>query len=377
MSRDYYEVLGVSRGAAESDIKKAFRSLARDLHPDVNRHDPAAEEKFKEVAEAYEVLKEPESRAIYDRYGHDGVRSRGYEPHYEQANINDLFSALFSGGEGLGSIFGGRPTGPQRGQDAGVEVEVTLDDVAAGAEKQLEIDLIVICSNCNGNGAEPGTPIEACPTCGGTGEVRSVARSPFGQVVRAHACNDCGGDGRVAETPCGVCEGVGRERERRSFSVGIPAGIADGQQVRIAGRGHAGARGGPAGDLYVAVSVAADERFERHGDDLLTRVDLPFTDAALGKAIEVDTLGGPEQLEVKPGTQPGTVMRLRGKGLPSLRGRRRGDLHVLVNVLVPSNLSDDQRKALEGFAESANGDNYPVEVPHTGLFERIRHAFGP
>ena len=342
MPRDYYEVLGISRDASDAEIKKAFRGLARELHPDVNRHDPTAEERFKEVAEAYEVLKEPDTRAVYDRYGHDGLRSRGFEPHFEEFNISDLFSAFFGGSAG----FGGGPSGPARGADVGVEVELTLAEVATGVTREVEIDVVETCSHCHGNGAEPGTPIETCPTCGGTGELRTAARTPFGQVVRAQACDRCGGDGKIAQTPCEVCDGAGRVRDRKTLSVDIPKGIADGQQVRVSGRGHAGARGGPAGDLYVAVNVPADERFERHGDDLLTRVDIPFTDAALGTTVEVPTLDEPEQMKIDAGVQPGTILRLRHKGLPALRGRRRGDLHVLVNVMMPSNLSDEQRELL-------------------------------
>jgi molecular chaperone DnaJ len=371
MPSDYYELLGVSRDASDAEIKKAFRGLARELHPDVNRDDPSAEESFKEVAEAYEVLKEPESRAVYDRYGHEGLRSRGYEPHFEEFGISDLFQAFFGGSDPFG---GGGRSGPARGADVGVEVDLTLDEVAAGATKEVEIDLVAACSNCHGNGAEPGTPIESCAVCGGTGQLRAAARTPFGQVVRTQPCDRCGGEGKVPETPCEQCDGAGRVREAKTLSVDIPSGIADGQQVRVSGRGHSGARGGPAGDLYVAVSVSPDPRFERHGDDLLTRVDVPFTDAALGTTVEVETLDEPEKLKIDAGVQPGTILRLRHKGLPALRGRRHGDLHVLVNVMMPSNLSAEQRELLSRFAETANGRNYPAE-PQGGLFERIRHAF--
>lgn len=376
MPRDYYELLGVTQMASETEIQKAFRGLARELHPDVNRHDSAAEEKFKEVAEAYEVLKDRETRAVYDRYGHEGLRSRGYEPHFQDFGIGDILQAFFGSGDPSGSMFGGGGRGgPARGADVAVEVELTLEQVAAGAKQEVTADVVATCSHCSGNGAEPGTPIESCPICKGSGELRQVARTPFGQVVRAQACDRCGGDGRIAAQPCEVCEGAGRVQERKVMTVDIPAGVEEGQQVRVSGRGHAGAHGGPAGDLYVIVRVAADKRFERHGDDLLARVDVRFTDAALGTSVEVDTLDGPEPLNIEAGTQPGTVLRLRGKGLPQLRGRRRGDLHVLVNVMVPSNMSDEQRELLERFAESANGHNYPADQPHEGLFGRLRQAF--
>jgi molecular chaperone DnaJ len=374
-TRDYYDVLGVGRQASDADIKKAFRSLARELHPDINSHDPAAEEKFKEVAEAYEVLSDSERRAIYDRYGHEGLRSGGYEPSFASfGNIADIFDTFFGGGSPFGSVFGGSAGGPGHGADAAVDVRLTLNEVATGANREIAIDLTATCSNCHGNGAEPGTPIETCERCGGTGQLQSVSRSVFGQLVRMQACDRCGGEGKIPKEPCHVCRGSGHEVRGETVSVEIPAGIEDGQRVRLARRGHAGSRGGPPGDLYLLISVEPDPRFERHGDDLVTRVDVPFTDAALGAIITVPTLTGEEEMELKPGTQPATVLRLRGRGLPGLRGRGQGNLHVLVNVLVPSRLSDEQRELLRRFAESANGETYPGPKQE-GLFDRIRHAF--
>jgi molecular chaperone DnaJ len=371
--RDYYEVLGVSREATDDELKKAFRRLARELHPDINRHDPAAEEKFKEVAEAYEVLTDRERRAIYDRYGHEGLRRGGYEPSFGAfGDMSEIFEAFFGGD--LGSIFGGRGRGgPQRGRDVAVQVSISLEEVLSGTTRELEVETVERCSRCNGNGAEPGTPIETCPRCGGTGQLQSVARTVFGQVVRTHTCDRCGGDGRIAETPCKQCRGSGYEQGTRTLSVDLPAGIDSGQRVRVAGRGNAGAAGAPAGDLYVLVRVAEDPRFERHGEDLVTRLDVPFTEAALGGSLVVPTLDGDEELEIEPGTQPGAVRRLRGRGVPSLRSGRRGDLHVVMNVLIPSNLTDEQRELLRRFAESANGDTY--EPAPDGLFDRIRQAF--
>jgi molecular chaperone DnaJ len=375
MPRDYYEILGVSRQAGEADIKKAFRRLARELHPDTNQKDPAAEEQFKECAEAYEVLSDSERRATYDRYGHEGLRSGGYEPNFQGfGSFADIFEAFLGGNSPFGSAFGGRPGGPERGQDAAVEVSLTLHEVATGASREVEVELAVACSNCHGNGAEPGTPIETCPKCDGTGQLQAVSRSVFGQLVRMQVCDRCAGEGKVAQTPCHVCRGAGREIEAKEVTVDIPAGIEDGQRVRLAGRGHAGSRGGPAGDLYLLVSVEPDPRFERHGDDLVTRLDVPFTGAALGTTLTVPTLSGSEEVELKPGTQPATVVRLRGRGLPALRGRGQGDLHVVVNVLVPSKLTGEQRDLLRRFADTANGDTYPGPR-QDGLFERIRHAF--
>jgi molecular chaperone DnaJ len=374
MPADYYQLLGVSREASDADIKKAFRKLARELHPDINRHDPAAEEKFKEVAEAYDVLSDSERRAIYDRYGHEGLRSGGYEPSFSGfGNIGDIFEAFFGGGSPFGSVFGGGGSG--RGGDAAMDVSLTLEEVATGVTRDLEIDLTATCSNCHGNGAEPGTPIETCPRCQGTGQLQAVSRSVFGELVRMQMCDRCGGEGKIAQTPCRVCRGSGQEIRAESINVEIPVGIDDGQRIRLAGRGHAGSHGGPPGDLYLLVNVKPDPRFERHGEDLMTRVDVPFTDAALGATLTVPTLVGDEDLELKPGTQPATVLRLRGRGLPQLRGRGTGDLHVVVNVLVPSNMNDEQRELLHRFRESANGDTYPVPKGHEGLFDRIKHAF--
>ena len=374
MPRDYYEVLGVGREATEDEVKKAFRRLARELHPDINKHDPAAEDKFKEVAEAYEVLSDQERRAMYDRYGHEGLRSGGYEPSFGSfGDIQDIFEAFFGGGD-LGSMFGGRGrAGPQAGRDVAVRVSISLEEVLTGTVREVEFEITGACSRCHGNMAEPGTPLEQCPRCEGAGELRTVARTVFGQVVRAQACDRCGGDGRVPATPCERCRGRGVEQQVSKLEVNLPAGIESGQRVRVSGRGHAGGPGAPAGDLYVLVQVEEDARFERHGSDLVTRIDVPFTDAALGGSLPVSTLEGEEDLDVAAGTQPGTIVRMRERGLPSLRGRRRGDLHVVMNVMIPSNLSDEQRDLLQRFADSANGDTY--ETRPEGLFDRIRQAF--
>jgi molecular chaperone DnaJ len=373
MASDYYELLGVSREATDAELKKAFRRLARELHPDINRHDPEAEEKFKEVAEAYEALSDPERRSIYDRYGREGLRSGGYEPFSGFGSVTDIFEAFFGGGGPFASAFGGRE-GPGRGADAAVEVSLTLEEVATGVRREVEVELTSVCSNCHGNGAEPGTPIETCPRCEGTGQLQSVSRSVFGQFVRMQVCDVCQGEGKVAKEPCHVCRGTGQEVRTESITVDVPAGIDDRQRVRLSRRGHAGRRAGPPGDLYLLVHVEDDPRFERHGDDLVTRVDVPFTDAALGTTLTVPTLTGEEEIPLQAGSQPATVLRLRGRGLPELRGRGRGDLHVIVNVLVPSKLTDEQRDLLRRFAESANGETYPGPR-HDGLFERIRHAF--
>jgi molecular chaperone DnaJ len=376
MPADYYDVLGVERSASEQEIKKAFRQLARKLHPDVNKHDHDAEERFKEAAEAYEVLSDPERRATYDRFGHEGLRSGGYAPSFDFSDISSIFETFFGRGDAFSSVFGGGRSGPAYGEDIAVGIDLTLAEVASGVTKEVALDTYVRCETCHGNGAEPGTPIVTCPKCQGAGQLQSVMRSAFGQIVRAQACDQCEGQGKIAEKPCTTCNGEGRTREQRELSVEVPAGIEDGQRIRLSGRGPAGPRGGPNGDLYVLATVVPDPRFERHGDDLVTRLDIPFTDAALGTRVTVPTLDGDEEIELEPGTQPSTVIRLRQQGLPALRGRRRGDLHVLVNVMVPSNLSEEQRELLEQFARSANGDNYPPAGERPGFFDRIRQAFG-
>jgi molecular chaperone DnaJ len=372
--RDPYEVLGVQRDADETQIKKAFRKLARELHPDVNRHDPNAEEKFKEAAEAYEILSDAERRAVYDRYGHEGLRSGGMGPNFEGfGSISDLFDAFFGGAFG-GGFGGGARTGPAQGGDIAVNAAVTIEQAAAGASVELTFEAVETCERCRGNGAEPGTPIETCPRCGGAGLLQAVTRSPFGQVVRQVACDVCGGDGRVAQTPCEQCEGRGREVRRRTLSVDIPAGIADGQRIRLSGRGHAGEHGGPPGDLYVLVSVQPDERWLRDGDDLVTVLDVPAPLAALGVTLEVPALDGPVEVDVPAGTQPGEVLTLRGRGMPQLRRPgRHGDLRVMVNVVVPRHLDRQQKELLRQLAESLDERNVRTD---DGLVAKLRRLVG-
>ncbi len=375
--RDYYDVLGVSHDADDAAIKKAFRQRARELHPDVNRDDPNAEERFKEAAEAYEVLSDSDRRATYDRYGHDGLRNGGYAPDFDSfGSVSDLFQTFFGGG-GFGDFFGGGGAagGPAQGGDIATEAEVTLAEAATGAQVELKFDAVSLCENCHGNGAEPGTPIETCPTCGGAGQVRRMTRTPFGQVVSQVACDRCGGDGRVAQTPCHVCRGRGRVTDHRKLSVDIPAGIADGQRIRISGHGHAGEHGGPAGDLYVLVRVREDPQFLRDGDDLVTSVDVAAALAALGTEVEVPTLSGPTPLQIPGGTQPGETITLKGEGMPSLRGRRHGDLRVVVNVIVPRRLNTEQREMLEAFAGTLTDEHLKSDE---GLLHKLRrHLGGP
>src|SRR5437763_1509323 len=376
--RDYYEVLGVARNASEAEIKSAFRRLARELHPDVNDRDPDAEDKFKEAAEAYEVLSDSERRAIYDRYGHEGLRSGGYAPNFEAfGSVADIFEAFFGGsGSPFGDLFGtggGRPGGRMQGGDVVAGAEIELVDALRGASVPIAYEAIVLCEHCHGNGAEPGTPIETCERCGGSGQLRALTRTPFGQVMRSAVCDTCGGEGRVPRDPCHVCRGRGRKVERVKVSVDVPAGIADGQRIRIAGRGHAGERGGPAGDLYVQIRVREDPNFVRDGGDLVTAVDVAAPLAALGTTVEVPTVDGAVELDVPAGTQPHETLVVRGKGMPGLRRRRTGDLRVVVNVVIPRHLSRDQRELIEQLAETMTDHNLRTDE---GVFGKLRRAFG-
>ena len=376
MPRDYYEVLGVDRGASESEIKKTFRRLARELHPDVNRDDPDAEERFKEAAEAYEVLSDPERRRVYDAFGHDGLRTGGWSPRSSAGGFEDIFEAFFGRGDSLfGDLFGSGRAGPAGGGDVGADVEITLPEVLTGATREVSFEAVAVCDHCNGNGAEPGTPIRTCDDCGGSGQVRRVTQTALGQLVRAGACPTCAGEGRIAEQPCEHCSGRGRVARTRTWDVDIPAGIESGQRIRIPGAGHAGDPGAPPGDLYVRVAVAQDERLRREGTDLVSVADVLATAAMLGASVTVETLDGEQEVEVPTGTQPGDHVVLRGLGLPRLHGGRRGDQHVFFNVVVPGALSGEQRELAERLDESIGPENLEGNQGK-GLFARVRRAFG-
>jgi molecular chaperone DnaJ len=376
MPRDPYEVLGVPRDASEQQIKKSFRRLARELHPDVNAHDPQAEEKFKDAAEAYEILSDAERRATYDRYGHDGLRTGGYAPNFDAfGSIGDLFNAFF-GDSGLfgGDPFGNARGGPSPGGDVAGTVEIDLVDAARGTTAQVAYEAIERCEHCHGNGAEPGTPIETCTRCGGSGRLQELTRTPFGQMVRTTICEVCAGDGRVPREPCGECHGSGRRAVRRVLDVEIPPGIADGQRIRLSGRGHAGAAGARAGDLYVLVRVRPDERFVREGQDLITVLDVSAPVAALGADLDVPTLDGARKVEVPTGAQPGEVLTLRGHGMPALGRARKGDLRVVLNVIVPRRMSHEQRELMEQLRDSITEANmHPEESMFAKLRRTLRH----
>src|ERR687884_626689 len=369
--RDYYEVLGVSRGATEAEVKSAYRKLAVRYHPDKNPGDAEAEEKFKEAAEAYSVLSDSEQRARYDRFGHAGVSGAAAGAGWGAqgfGGIEDILGDLF----GFGDMFGGRSAGArrsaaQRGADLRYDLEMTLEEAAAGMTAQLCIPRLETCETCRGSGAAHGTQPEQCPQCGGAGQVRY--QQGFFSVART--CGQCRGAGRVIRTPCETCRGAGRVEREKQIEVKIPAGVETGSRLKLSGEGEAGAQGGPAGDLYVVIHVKEHELFERQGNNLYASVPVTFAQAALGAEVSVQTLEGQENLKVPAGTQTGTVFRLKGHGMPVLGGRGRGDLFVSVTVVTPTTLTREQRKLLEQLSQIEEKD-----LGDKGLMDKVRDIFG-
>lgn len=356
-SRDYYDILGVSRDADDETIKKAFRVKARELHPDVNPDDPTAEERFKEVAEAYKVLSEPETRQVYDRYGRDGLRGSAGPNMSDFGSFQEIFDAFFGGGDIFGRGRGGSRR--QGGDDHLVGVEITFVESAVGVTKEVDVGLVGVCTTCAGSGAAPGAELIRCTKCDGAGEIRQVMRGPLGQFVRATMCSACNGEGQVPTKRCDDCRGKGRRHIQDTVEVGIPAGINHGQRILLPGRGHAGDPGAPTGDLYVEVGVVDDARFMRDGLDIVTRVSISVADAMRGVTVTVPTIAGDTEIALEPGTQPFAQHVLRGKGFPAVQSRGQGDQRVVVEVAVPRVTSDEGRRLLtelEAHSESESDD---------------------
>lgn len=350
--RDYYEVLGVNKVATEAEIKKAYRNLARTYHPDINKT-PDAEQLFKEISEANEILSDPEKRARYDQFGHAGVNPQyggSYGGFEDLGGLGDIFEAFFGGGRRGRS----KPTGPERGSDLRLDIEISFKEAIFGAEKEVDIHHLENCETCHGNGATPGTKIVTCSTCGGMGQVQQSQRTLFGSFSQVTTCPKCQGAGKWPENPCKPCSGRGKINKGKKVKIKIPAGVDTGAKMRVPGEGDIGERGGGPGDLYVVLHVLADEakQFERRGNDIYVEVPLAYHQVALGDEVEVPTLEGTTKLEIPAGTQPGKMFTLKGKGVPVLgtEGRRRGDLYVLVNISVPRKLGSDEAKLLKELA---------------------------
>ena len=373
MARDAYEVLGVARSATDDEIKRAYRKLARECHPDANPDDPTAADRFKEVSAAYEAVREPERRRQYDMFGPEGpgggAGAAGNPFASGGFGLNDLFDAFFSG-----DAFGGREGGARRGPDAETVMELTLAEVVTGVRRTVDMRMPVECDTCGGSGGQPGTHPTRCANCDGVGEVRQVRKSLLGQIMTAGPCPKCSGLGTTIDHPCPTCRGDGRVNGSRSIEVEVPAGIDDAQRLRLAGRGPAAPRGGTPGDLFVGVRVTPNSQFERRGDDLWHRLPVSIVQAALGAQVQVETFDGPRDVAVQSGTQPGARIRVPGLGVPSLRTGRRGDLVMEVNVEVPTNLNPEQAELLAQLAQLRGEE---VTPPTEGLFSRIRSAFRP
>ncbi len=372
MASDYYALLGVAPDASDTDIKRAYRAKARELHPDRTGGDPEAEARFKEITVAYEVLRDPQRRARYDRYGPEGVDASpgGFDPFGGAVGgLGDIFDAFFGAAGGPRSA----RSGPARGADAEVVLQLSFREAVFGVRRDITVEGPVTCPTCSGSGASPGTAPVRCPECNGIGELRRVRQSILGQVVTAVPCPRCQGSGETVATPCPDCRGEGRRMEQRTFSVEVPAGVDHGSTLRLSGRGPAGPRGGAPGDLYVHLAVEPDERFVRQGSDLSAELHITMTQAALGASVTFETLDGEEQIAIAPGTQTGHVLRLRGRGVPHVRGRGRGDLLVTVVVDTPTGITKSQEELLRRLA-AERGE--PVAGAGDGLMSRLRSAFG-
>jgi len=375
--KDYYEVLGLGRNATPDEIKKAYRKLAMQYHPDRNS-DHSAADQFKEVKEAYEVLNEPEKRSRYDQFGHAGVDGAlgssgmgGFEGFGGGFPFGDIFETFFGGG---GASASARRRAPGRGTDLRYDLTIEFEDAVFGTERELEIPRMEVCHICSGSGAEPGTQAVACPKCNGTGEFRRVQQSILGQFVNVTMCSNCKGEGKVNANPCKNCHGQGREKVVRRIKVGIPAGVDDNSQIRLTGEGEPGVNSGPRGNLYVVVEVKPHRYFRREANDIVIDLPVNIAQAALGSEVEVPTVDGPTVLKIPAGTQSGRVLRLKGKGVPFLRDRGRGDQLIRIGVTIPTNLTDKQKKLMKELGETFGQDVTPQE--NKGFFDKVKDAFG-
>lgn len=371
---DYYEALGIPRDASPEDIKNAFRRLARQYHPDVNK-EADAEEKFKEINEAYGVLSDPEKRATYDRYGRAGLGDMGGMPDYT-ADFSDIFEAFFGGLGGFGGFSGGgqrRRNAPRRGADLTHRVTLTFEEAVFGVEKDIDVTRDEVCATCSGSGAEPGTSPARCSACNGTGEVRQVRQTFLGQMVQVTTCPTCRGQGETISSPCHTCRGTGLERKTHRKRVPIPAGVDNGMQIRLAGEGQPGAFGGPNGNLMIEINVKQHAFFQRRENNILLNLNINVAQAALGAEIEVPTVDGPTRMSVPAGTQPGKTFTLKGKGVPSVRGSVRGDQLVIVDVDIPTRLSAEQRKLFEELAATLGSEVKPQE---RSFFDKLKEVLG-
>ena len=363
--RDYYEVLGVQKGASEEEIKKAYKKMARKYHPDLNPGDKDAEEKFKEVNEAYEVLSDSEKKARYDQFGFAGVDPNfgaggggyGGGAGFDFGDLGDIFGSFFGGGFGGGQTRR-NPNAPQRGESIRMNLTISFEEAAFGCEKELTVDRYESCETCHGSGAAPGTSPETCPDCGGSGVVQTRRQTPMGVFASTAPCSRCGGRGKIIKEPCKDCRGSGVVRRGRKIQASVPAGIDNGQTISIRGQGHAGKNGGPAGDLLVTITVRPHELFRREGTSVLCEAPITFPQAVLGAELEIPTIDGKVKYDIPEGTQSGTTFRLKGKGIPALNGRGRGDQYVTVYIETPRNLNREQKEALKKFAEAVGENNY-------------------
>ncbi len=373
--RDYYEVLGVSRNASEDELKKAFRNLARKHHPDVN-DSPDAEEKFKEINEAYSVLSDPDKRAAYDRFGHQGVKGHNGGAGFETVDFTD-FADIFGDMFGFGG-FGGRSrtasrNAPRRGADLQYQVAISFKEAVFGTEKEIEVTKDETCPTCGGDGAKPGSSPKTCPKCQGRGEIRQTRQTLLGSMVQVTTCPVCGGRGKVVEEHCPTCGGRGKVRKTRRKKVTIPAGVDDGTRIRLAGEGQPGENNGPPGDLYLLIRVRPHKYFRRRDNDILLDLNVNIAQATLGAEVKVPTVDGDVMLKIPPGTQPGKIIRMRGKGVPYLRGNSRGDQLVIVNVTIPTRLDHEERQLFEKMAEKMDSEVLPQE---RGFFDRLKSVLG-